>query len=184
MSNANNGLPTYVLKWSNGVLSASYDLVIVEYIGTTCSAIILGHNIPGFMELKDRLTHTLFCAHTCYQKGRSWHDWAVFLWEGNQTYLGRIMCFVDLTKSLHKDYDADLYAVVHSATKECNDSTHDGRMLAEVLLEPSSDDEPCFHLVTSGSIASSAFVVPNLGGKNGSFLHLCPCQDWHKLFIL
>ena len=66
VSHENNAPPTYVLKWSNGDLSASYDPVVVEYIGTTCSPIFLDHNIPVFTELKDRLTNTLFCAHPCY----------------------------------------------------------------------------------------------------------------------
>ena len=129
-------------------------------------------------------------------RGSVWRDWVVVNWgSGHAKLPSRIWGFVDLSKLRRNsriniggvnNLQPGVYAVV-----ECSQLVKDAsnsELITEIELEVGGFSEGyvskvTFYLASVEAFVSPTVVVPNIGGKNNSYMWLKPRNTWRDMFI-
>ena len=130
-------------------------------------------------------------------RGGVWRDWVVVDWgRGYEKLPSRIWGFVDLS-SLRKNsriniggmnnLQAGVYAVVESSKYVENPTNTE--LIQEIEIEVGGFvaggyvSQLVFYLAPVEAFVEPAVVVPNIGGKNNSYMWLKPRQTWGESFV-
>jgi hypothetical protein len=130
-------------------------------------------------------------------RGSVWRDWVVVDWgSGYEKLPSRIWGFVDLSMLRNnsrinfggvKNLQPGVYAIVECSQRV--DNASDTELITEIELEVGGFvgggyvSQLMFYLVPVEAFVEPTVVVPNIGGKNNSYMWLKARHTWRDLFV-
>ena len=165
----------YSVHWLCVVKNKHYPQHVLEYIYENLYDELHFPQVHCFTEHKrgDIIFHGV-CQ---YRSDQEWYDWAVINWEHNRQFLGKIYCFVDMTKSTYEKpvlvngnlIGKEVYAVISSLSeKKLKHYTH-SKLFWHGIMNVDDEQKEVIYLVSVDVIANTSLVTENIGSKTSMY---------------